>query len=371
MPPKDRTLLNKAKLLVGWRAWQNWKELRISRSIEAAASDFIFSCTLHPKMEMPDFKIFPGEPCSVSIGEDLLLTGHVDDVSQSYDAHHRTVSISGRSLTADLIDCSAREVPGDLRIVNLHDIASKLAEPYRVPVRSEVDTGPDIPLFKVHPGESVHAAVERHARAFGIIVTDDEKGALVLTRAGAHRSPTKLVLGQNVLNADAHFSHRERYSDYVVKGQRMGDDEATDVSEFAHAEGASSDIGVRRYRRLMLVGDSPGGSEEQRRRAQWEASTRAGRSLSVRYTVQGWRGAKNELWRPNTLVKVEDEWLGIDRELLLVACTYKLSDNGTITELQLAPKETYELQPEVTAAAGAGYAIERPAETVPQPFKRR
>jgi len=72
----------------------------------------------------------------------------------------------------------------------------------------------------VHPGESVHAAIERHARAHGVIVTDDEEGALVLTRAGAHRSPTKLALGRNVLSADAHFSHRDRYSLYVVKGQQ-------------------------------------------------------------------------------------------------------------------------------------------------------
>jgi len=154
MPPKDRTLLNTAKLLVGWRRFQNWRELRISRSIEAAASDFVFSCTLHPKMEMPDFKIFPGEPCSVSIGEDLLLTGHVDDVSQSYDAHHRTVSISGRSLTADLIDCSASEVPGCHFGLKLERIGETLAAPYRVPVRAEVDTGPDIPFSRCIPARA-------------------------------------------------------------------------------------------------------------------------------------------------------------------------------------------------------------------------
>ena len=370
MPPKDRTLLNKAKLLVGGSRWENWSELRISRSIEAAASDFVFSCTVHPKMPMPDFKIFPGQPCVVKIGEDVLLTGHVDDVSQSYDAHHRTISISGRSLTADLIDCSAREVPGCYFGLKLERVGEMLAEPCLVPVRAEVDTGPHIPVFKVHPGESVHAAIERHARAHGVIVTDDEKGALVLTRAGAHHSPTKLVLSRNILSADAHFSHRDRYSLYEVKGQRMAHDDGAEVDELAHPEGASTDIGVGRFRRLMLVGDSAGGSEDQLRRAQWEAATRAGRSLGVRYRVQGWRGAKDELWRPNTLVKVEDEWLGIERDLLIVSCTYKLSDNGTITELQLAPKEAYELQPEVTAAAGAGYAIERPAEKAPEPFKR-
>ena len=371
MPPIDPATLNKVSLLIGAQRWQGWLDIRISRSIETAAADFTLSSTVHAKETHPQLPIYPGDACSVSIGQDLVLTGHVEDVSQAYDAHRRTISISGRSLTADLIDCSAPEVSGHYNLVTLDWVAAALAEPYNVPVRAEVDTGPRIPIFKVHPGESVYAAIERHARAHALIVTDDETGALVLTRAGARRGSTGLALGKNILTADGHFSHRQRFSHYAVKGQRIGDDVATDASEFAHAAGESFDRGVRRYRRLLLVGDSAGGSPEQRRRAQWEASTRAGRDLTVRYTVQGWRGAKQELWRPNTVVRVEDYWLGIQRDLLIVSCTYKLSNNGTITELQLAPQEAYELLPEVSAAAGAGYAAEQPAKTPPQPFKKR
>ena len=51
----------------------------------------------------------------------------------------------------------------------------------------------------------------------------------------------------------------------------------------------------------MLVGDSAGGSEDQLRRAQWEAATRAGRSLGVRYRVQGWRDALDIKCGPSTL----------------------------------------------------------------------
>ena len=105
----DPTTLNKVKLLIGWHRWEGWQDIRISRSIEAAASDFVLSFTIHPKQTVRRFEIFPGDPCTVSVGPDLVITGHVDDVSQAYDAHHRTISISGRSRTADLIDCSASE----------------------------------------------------------------------------------------------------------------------------------------------------------------------------------------------------------------------------------------------------------------------
>lgn len=71
------------------------------------------------------------------------------------------------------------------------------------------------------------------------------------------------------------------------------------------------------------------------------------------------------------MIRVEDPWLGINRDLLIVSTIFKLSENGSTTELQLAPKEAYELLPEVTAAAGAGFVTEKPATTLPQPFKKR
>ena len=83
MPPIDPTDLNKVKLLIGWYGWRNWQDIRISRSIEAAASDFVLSFTVHPKQTVRRFEIYPGDPCTVSIGPDLVITGHVDDVSQS------------------------------------------------------------------------------------------------------------------------------------------------------------------------------------------------------------------------------------------------------------------------------------------------
>ncbi len=89
------------------------------------------------------------------------------------------------------------------------------------------------------------------------------------------------------------------------------------------------------------------------------------------YTLQGWRDPKGALWRPNALVKVEDPWLGIERDLLIVSAAFTLSETGgSTTELELAPKEAYELLPEVTAAAGAGNVTEKPANSEPKPFKK-
>ena len=362
---------NLVSLLIGWHGYSGWHDIRVTRSIETAAADFTISCTDHNLGQLRIAEIRPSDRCTVRIGEDEVITGFIDDVAQSYDAWRRTYTISGRSLTGDLVDCAAPETPGSYYWQRIERIADYLAAPFKVPIRAEVDTGARFDTFQVQPGESVHAAIERLARVNGLIVTDDETGALVLTRAGTGRAGGRIKLGENILAASASFSHRQRFSHYVVKGQQQADKDGDDAVRFAAVEATVRDSGVRRYRRLMVVSDSPGNTFQQRQRAQWEASTRAGRALQVSYTLQGWRDPKGKLWRPNSLVRVEDPWLGIDRDLLIVSTSFKLSDTGSTTELQLAPKEAYELLPEVTAAAGAGYFIEKPADAEPQPGKRK
>ncbi len=43
-----------------------------------------------------------GSACTVHIGNDLVLTGYVDDFTPSYDAKEVSWVVSGRSKTSDL-----------------------------------------------------------------------------------------------------------------------------------------------------------------------------------------------------------------------------------------------------------------------------
>lgn len=77
--------------------------------------------------------------------------------------------------------------------------------------------------------------------------------------------------------------------------------------------------------------------------------------LRLTYTVPGWRGASGALWRPNTLARVDDAFLGIARELLIVSVTFLLSaEDGTVTELEVAPPEAFERLPEAEERGKGG-----------------
>ena len=178
------------------------------------------------------------------------------------------------------------------------------------------------------------------------MATSDGSGDVILTRAGASgRTSDALVLGANLKRISPRFSWRDRFSDYVVKGQRSGayDD---DGAAAAHAKGSAQDKVVTRSRPLLVVaeGESDGVSAEDR--AAWEAAVRAGRATRVECLVQGWSQSDGAWWKVNQLVRVRAAVVALDAELVIVDREFTIDDQGgTITRLSCAPATAYLPEP--------------------------
>lgn len=115
-------------LKVDGMEYRGWLDVRIARGVDRAAADFTLSVT---RQYWP---IKPGSACEVWIGQDKLITGWVDEVNPSHSGGERKIEVKGRSRTADLIDCSAVNKPGQWSNQSLQRIADDLAGPYGVPV---------------------------------------------------------------------------------------------------------------------------------------------------------------------------------------------------------------------------------------------
>jgi len=145
----------------------------------------------------------------------------------------------------------------------------------------------------------------------------DGRGGLVLTRAGASRVGISLVEGQNILSADGEFNSPGRFATYVVRGQHSGADDFFG-EQSAKVKATATDSNVTRSNRKLLL--RPEGNvtvEHAKKRAEWEATTRAARANAVNVTVQGWHVAEGQLWPVNALVKVEAPSLRVSGELLI------------------------------------------------------
>ena len=111
MPPRHK-IDNKVSLHVKGLRYEGWESVTVTRNIESVATTFSLGLTERYPGHLRPFRVRTGDRCQVKIGGELVLTGQVDRVAPSYSARHHTIAISGRSRTAQLVDCSASEAPG-------------------------------------------------------------------------------------------------------------------------------------------------------------------------------------------------------------------------------------------------------------------
>lgn len=332
------------ELLAGGRSHAGWKAVRVTRSMENGAGSFSLSVSERwPGLDQAR-QVRPGQSCEITIGSEPVVTGYVDEVEVDMDSAGHSVRVAGRDSTADLIDCSAVRQAGQWRGLRIEQIAAELAAPFGVRVRTNVDTGKLLTSFALQEGETAFEAITRAARIRALLVISDGAGGLLITRAGSARIETELKLGSNLLRCSVKGDWKDRYRDYLVKGQAPGNDYFNGPAA-SQVSAKASDGGITRYRPLLITADSPDIGATLQQRALWEANIRAARALTVTATVQGWRHAGG-LWAPNSLVRVLAEPLHLSAELLLVSAEFGLSDGeGSTTTLTLTRADAYTLLP--------------------------
>lgn len=323
-----------------------WKSIDIRRSLEFAANTFSLGITDRWAGETASRPIRMGSPCEVWIDNEKLITGYVDDVNLRYDGKERSIEVEGRSKIADLIDCAlkiGKDQEAQFNSLNFLQLAQRLAEPFGVKVIDNVGQFKPARARRLDPGQRIFEALEEWSREEAAILTANADGNLVITRASNKRLRTMLKLGENIEAGQGRYSMKDRFSHYYVQAQTWGDDNNNGAAT-AHITGRADDLRVR-FRPTVIVAEETETPEAVRKRAEWQRNVQYGRSMQVAYTVTGWRHADG-LWESNKLVRIEDEWLGLNGVWWIVATArFLLDDKGMRTELTVMPKEAFDLVP--------------------------
>lgn len=337
--------VNAVSLTVDGLDYVGWKSVEITAGLEDQARSFTLNITWKwPGQPLP-LPIKQGAKCQVKIGDDLVLTGWVFATPISYDHQQITTSVSGRSLTADLVDCAAINKPGQWNNQSVLSIVRALASLYGVRVRSEIPEGAKLSDHTIEPGETVFESIDRLLTLFRVFSTDDAKGMAVLAKPGSEvRAFDALEVGNNILTGDASLDFSAVFSEYQVLGQKSGTDE--EFGEQA-AEVSAVVVDPRMGRKRVMVIQESGQmtNELAQARANWERGTRMGKALATTYTVQGWRQSNGALWKHNSLVRVIDPIVGFDRIMLIARVTYTLTESGMVTKMEVGPPDGFEPEP--------------------------
>lgn len=345
------------ELIVNGQKHGGWLSVGVETSLEALASTFTVSATEHwPEQAVDQRPIKAGDPVEVRLESGaLLLSGYIEQTQIDISKDARNLSFSGRSKTADLIDCSAplrqwkgatpAQIVGDL--LKPFGIASAYY-PSPGPNGPPSPSGEGIALFQTQPTESVGDAIIRLAKQAGLLPYASPDGGLIMKAAVASAAApvTTLIIDAENANLKAltlATDTTEVYSEVSVLGQvattnlRNGRS-ASQVRATAMAGTAAL---LNRYRPLRVMAETQMTLAQAQTRAGWEVKNRNARALRVNATVAGWM-VSGSPWSVNTLVRVKAPKLGFDRVLLVAGVRFSLDDpGGTVTELSLVDPDSY------------------------------
>jgi prophage tail gpP-like protein len=338
-------------LQVGNQQLSGWQRVNVTRSMDNMPASFEIEVTEKYPVT-PDIDLQAGQPCTVTIGGDLVLTGYVDRYLAAVSASTHTVRISGRSKSEDLVDCSAflgteqqpsMQVQGGTAL----SIAQAIAQPYGVTIQSTAGDGAAIPQFNINLGETCWEVIDRLIRVSGFVAYDMPDGSVMLARSGTDSMASGFAIGTNVEQASINYSMDQRFSEYegfflaVIEYGQQGALNAPSSGKIIQ------DTGVPRKRvRFVISEQMSDGTPLADQRAQWECNRRAGRSQQFNVTCDSWRDSAGKLWDLNHKAPISAAVLKLaDATWVIGSVSFVRDENGQHATLSLMPAEAFAPEP--------------------------
>ncbi len=333
----------------GRDAFDGWEDLTISKSLDSLATSFKFKIPQKFREQNGGFKLSPGVRVQVNVNREPVIAGRVEHVSGRLSTEENTVEISGRSLTGDLVDCTV-EGPLEYNNIGLDQLARELLKPFGLKVFLSANPR-RIDKVSIKPGDTVFEILEKYARLQGFFWVTTREGNLRLAFAGNSRADSILEEGVNIKSAEFTLDETQRFQTYKVKGQSAASDEFPGVKSSVGA-GVARDSGVARYRPYTMVAEGGATNDIAKKRAEWEAARRLGRSVSLSVTVQGWQQETGILWGLNQVMRAKIPTLGVDGEFLSRSIEHvRTQQDGTLTKIGLTLRDAYLTKPDIPKQA--------------------
>lgn len=330
--------------------YDNLLSVELGMSLSAIARDFNLT------VAQPDGTALPfrgGEEIKIFIDGELRLDGSIFTVSPSYSKDQHTITMTGRSRVADLVDSTLLPVSitGDISLQKaIEQVIEQLGIDIKVinNISGLADFSSAEDKISAEPGDGAFQFIDQLARKRQALLTSDASGNIVITRNGTEQNPVTLLnpgtgTGGNIIRASISYDLNKRFNKYVVMSQGNG---STGISltpaSFVNQQGEQVDQSIRSGRQNVIQAEKSSSNDQSLERAIWQANIAKVRSRKYSVVVQGTRPLGGDIWEINKLQQVIDEQSGINEVMLIDAVRFTQSKNaGTLTQLGLVDKNAY------------------------------
>ncbi len=338
--------------------YTNFTEATVDIRLDALTNTFSFDAVA-PNGEPLPFK--GGEECKVIVDGETQLTGFIEIVAVIYDGGDHTIRIQGRDKTADLLD-STIDTIDDLRGDNLtlKSVIEKVIDQLGLSIKviDQVTPKPfsaTEDIASPEPGDNAFAFIEKYARKRQVLLTSDSDGNIVIaTNSGQDADgAVQHIIGaddNNVIRSSFSFDTTGRFNAYKAASglnpvalNQAGD---SDLASLVNQGGGVFDSAIRKGRQLILISETPFGSNDCKERARWEADVRKARGLAYSASVSGFRVGvdSGDLWQINRIYQITDDFIGKVEPMLCNSVTFTIDlEGGRQTTLGFVGQKAYTL----------------------------
>lgn len=319
-----------------------WTGTTIEQAIDNCADGFSISMPFDPDREdlRERFRPFKYQPCKIYIDDQLIITGSIDKIEPTDSVDGQTVTIQGRNKTGVIVDCyiDDRFQFNELRLA---DVLIQLTKKYGIEVHYINNTNP-IQECAAEPGQKIFAFAAKLAEGFGLLLSSDELGRLIISYPPKAGTPVaSIVAGQSpYIGGSGSYDGSARFSRYKVVGSDYGNPGVVGIAN----DPLTDSLGKPIYRRSVETLGSSSTDDVQTAANHKRALALAG-AARVSVTVSGWRDSNGALWQKGATITLLAPSLMVYTETVFVVAgvTLRIDETqGKVTDLRLVLPQTFE-----------------------------
>ena len=336
-----------------------WKDFKAEFDMEVLPASFEFG--LYDKEKSLTKLLQTGLAARVSILDPFfgarhqLIDGFLQRVPRSLGSVENKKSLFGHDRFIDVVECSVVRRAQTWWRKRFASIVADILEPFELAVdKSQLKSNPRIDKFTIQSGETAFSAIERLCRNQAVLPLSTVENNLLLGYAADSDTVASenLEVGVNIEGIGEDTSWGERFSEYIGLGQQAGNGRRW-TKEMLQGRAVAKDAGVTRYRPKLFIAESRADNKILRKRVNWEAQVRSGRSTVHTVLVSGWYqksidGRPLRPWVKNERVNLRVAEWDLNVQRLITKVAYSLGKKGELTTLTLKHPDIFKADPRET-----------------------
>lgn len=349
-------------VIINGRPFAGWKKVSAKQSFEEASGEATLGISEQPGVPLP---IHQGDTAQVLFAGRPVVTGFVRQISVGHEWQSHDIEVHIRDKTADMVQSTiGPNLPRFETPIALKDVLRQTLDTMGLSSIQVIDRVNPEPY---QPAEVVTSSIDdrgftfadRWAQKRQTLLNTDGKGNLVIDRNQKRRGPGYLHKGfeddplNNVLKEKYQTNDLDQANTTACSGQKSTNDKKHWESQAKGEASAQADPLQKHWGRAvntairpelkMFYRGQPGiEGETPEKNAAWRSSVARGRGFDYTATVQGFEAAPGSLWWPGSIIPAYSFHCELSAMLLIKEVSWtKDLDGGAITELTMAPADSY------------------------------